>query len=140
MARSRTAPPARQAIRAPWLKLLVWLVLCGLPVAGLFSLWQEQGIRLAALVYLLPSLLAVLLYRHDKRQAGQGGQRTPENLLHGIELLGGWPGALLAQQLFRHKTRKLSYQLVFWLIVIAHQIFWVDWLFLERQLSGWVLV
>jgi hypothetical protein len=40
--------------------------------------------------------------------------RTPEKVLHASELLGGWPGALLAQQLFRHKTRKVSYQLVFW--------------------------
>jgi len=43
--------------------------------------------------------------------------------------LGGWPGALLAQQLFRHKTRKLSYQLLFWAIVLLHQVFWAAWLF-----------
>ncbi|WP_109511599.1 DUF1294 domain-containing protein [Pseudomonas ovata] len=133
MARPRPATPARQPLRAPTLKLLVWLVLCALPAAGLFGLWREHGLPLAALAYVLPSLLAVGLYRHDKRQAGQGGQRTPENLLHAVELLGGWPGALLAQQLFRHKTRKLSYQAVFWLIVIIHQAFWVDWLFLGRQ-------
>ncbi|KQQ55764.1 hypothetical protein ASF84_10555 [Pseudomonas sp. Leaf127] len=133
MARPRPATPARQPLRAPTLKLLVWLVLCALPAAGLFSLWREHGLPLAALGYVVPSLLAVALYRHDKRQAGQGGQRTPENALHAVELLGGWPGALLAQQLFRHKTRKLSYQAVFWLIVIIHQAFWVDWLFLGRQ-------
>jgi len=46
-------------------------------------------------------------------------------------LLGGWPGALLAQQRFRHKTRKLSYQAVFWLIVLLHQVFWIDLLFLQ---------
>lgn len=42
--------------------------------------------------------------------AERGRWRTPENTLHVAELLGGWPGALVAQQLFRHKTRKISYQ------------------------------
>ncbi|EPM70035.1 hypothetical protein A3SM_28103, partial [Pseudomonas syringae pv. actinidiae ICMP 18886] len=72
--------------------------------------------------------------RHDKRQAGNGGQRTPENVLHTVELLGGWPGALLAQQAFRHKTRKVSFQVVFWLIVLVHQALWIDWLFLGKRL------
>ncbi len=80
------------------------------------------------------SLLAFVLYRHDKRQAGNGGQRTPENVLHTLELLGGWPGALLAQQLFRHKTRKVSFQIAFWLIVLVHQALWIDWLFLGKRL------
>jgi uncharacterized membrane protein YsdA (DUF1294 family) len=51
--------------------------------------------------------------------------------LHFFELLGGWPGALLAQQCFRHKTRKVSFQLLFWMIVAAHQAFWLDWLLLD---------
>ena len=54
--------------------------------------------------------------------------------MHGVELLGGWPGALLAQQMFRHKTRKLSYQLSFWLIVAVHQVVWIDALFLNRSI------
>lgn len=40
--------------------------------------------------------------------------------MHLYEVLGGWPGGLLAQRLIRHKNRKLSYQLVFWLIVLLH--------------------
>jgi uncharacterized membrane protein YsdA (DUF1294 family) len=47
----------------------------------------------------------------------------------------GWlAGALLAQQVFRHKTRKVSFQLVFWLIVMLHQVFWIDRLFLGANL------
>lgn len=64
-------------------------------------------------------------------QAKAGEWRIPEKGLHAIELLGGWPGALLAQQVFRHKTRKLSYQLWFWLIVAAHQAVWIDVLYLN---------
>ncbi|WNW10443.1 DUF1294 domain-containing protein [Pseudomonas sp. DTU_2021_1001937_2_SI_NGA_ILE_001] len=126
-------------MRAPRLKLLVWLALCALPVLGAASLWRVQGLWPVALAYLCMSLLALWLYRHDKRQAGQGGQRTPERRLHLVEALGGWPGALLAQQLYRHKTRKLSYQALFWLIVIVHQAVWVDWLLLDRRFSGLLL-
>lgn len=76
----------------------------------------------------------VFLYWSDKRKARADTWRTPENVLHAVELAGGWPGALLAQQVFRHKTRKVSFQLVFWLIVLLHQVFWIDQLFLGAHL------
>lgn len=76
----------------------------------------------------------VFLYWSDKRKARADTWRTPENVLHAVELAGGWPGALLAQQVFRHKTRKVSFQLVFWLIVLMHQVFWIDQLFLGANL------
>jgi len=37
--------------------------------------------------------------------------------LHLLSLLGGWPGALIGQGLFRHKTSKQSFQFMFWLTV-----------------------
>ncbi len=128
---NRGRPPVRQ-LR---LKTLVLLLLCALPVYGSASLWLRQVTPIPALVLIVMSLLAFVLYRHDKRQAGNAGQRTPENVLHGVELLGGWPGALLAQQVFRHKTRKVSFQIVFWLIVVVHQALWIDWLFLGKRLG-----
>jgi uncharacterized membrane protein YsdA (DUF1294 family) len=85
---------------------------------------------LALAMYPLVSLVSLLLYWQDKQQARTQAWRTPEKVLHASELLGGWPGALLAQQLFRHKTRKVTYQLVFWGIVLAHQVFWIGYLFL----------
>uniref|UniRef100_UPI0035637285 DUF1294 domain-containing protein n=1 Tax=Halopseudomonas sp. TaxID=2901191 RepID=UPI0035637285 len=85
------------------------------------------------------SLLSFFMYRSDKRRAQELEQRTPENLLHLSELLGGWPGALIAQQWFRHKTRKASYQTVFWLIIAAHQLFWADRLLLDGRYLGRLL-
>jgi uncharacterized membrane protein YsdA (DUF1294 family) len=41
-------------------------------------------------------------------------------LLHWIEFLGGWPGALFAQREIRHKNNKFSYQVIFWAIVVLH--------------------
>jgi uncharacterized membrane protein YsdA (DUF1294 family) len=45
---------------------------------------------------------------------------VPESTLHLMELLGGWPGALAGQRVFRHKSRKRSYRITLWLIVVLH--------------------
>ena len=44
----------------------------------------------------------------------------PESTLHLFDLLGGWPGALIAQQQFRHKTVKASFQAGFWMTVVLN--------------------
>ncbi len=75
-----------------------------------------------ALAYYAMSLVSFLMYAADKASAGRGGQRTPENTLHLADLLGGWPGALIAQQRFRHKTIKQPFQLVFWATVVLNLI------------------
>ncbi|MBB5767761.1 DUF1294 domain-containing protein [Xanthomonas euroxanthea] len=75
---------------------------------------------LLALWYAATSIVAMLTYWRDKRAAQRGGQRTPEATLHLIALLGGWPGALLAQQQFRHKSSKATFQLRFWITVVVN--------------------
>ena len=70
--------------------------------------------------YLVLSGVSYLMYWWDKEAAGKGAQRTPESTLHFVDLLGGWPGALVAQQQFRHKTVKASFQWVFWFTVLAN--------------------
>ena len=44
----------------------------------------------------------------------------PERTLHLLALMGGWPGAILGQRQFRHKTRKLPFLIVFWAVVVLH--------------------
>jgi uncharacterized membrane protein YsdA (DUF1294 family) len=71
-------------------------------------------------VYAGVSLLTFAVYRADKEKAVRGEWRTPESTLHLLELLGGWPGALVAQQVLRHKNRKATFQVAFWAIVAVH--------------------
>ena len=123
-----------EGVRNVRLKLLVLGVLCLLPGLGAAQMaWNDQS-WLPLALYPAVSLISLLLYWQDKQQARTQAWRTPEKVLHASELCGGWPGALVAQQLFRHKTRKVSYQLVFWGIVLLHQVFWLDQLFLSGTL------
>lgn len=128
----------KRGIRHLPLKLLVLAALCVLPAWGSLVL-LGQGVFWVALTYPLVSLFSFCQYWLDKQSAQKGRWRIPENSLHIAELVGGWPGALVAQQLFRHKTRKLSFQLVFWAIVLLHQAFWFDRLALAGRYLGRLL-
>jgi len=126
--------PSGGSIQHLKLKLMVLLIVCSLPLFGSLSMWL-RGISLVPLMaYGIVSVLAFFLYWADKRKARADAWRTPENVLHAVELAGGWPGALIAQQVFRHKTRKVSFQILFWVIVALHQVFWIDQLFLGSNL------
>jgi uncharacterized membrane protein YsdA (DUF1294 family)/cold shock CspA family protein len=104
---------------APW----TWPRLAVLPLFGLivavtalrWGLWPWWWV-----IYLGMSVLAFGAYAGDKWAAEEGRWRTPENTLHGLGLLCGWPGALLAQQLLRHKTAKGSFITAFWVSVVAN--------------------
>lgn len=102
----------------------------GVPAAAVVSLTFLAVIGVLAAVRVLPavavailvlmSLIAFVLYRADKAAAIQGTWRTPESTLQVVSVLGGWPGALIAQRVYRHKTRKQPFQTVFWLTVVAN--------------------
>lgn len=70
--------------------------------------------------YLALSALTFTAYAMDKSAARKGAWRTKESTLHLLSLAGGWPGALLAQQRLRHKTRKASFRVIFWVTVAAN--------------------
>ena len=133
-ARRPDGRPSGGGIQHLKLKLAVLLIVCALPLFGSLSMWL-RGISLVPLTaYGVVSVLAFFMYWADKRKARADAWRTPENILHALELAGGWPGALIAQQVFRHKTRKVSFQILFWVIVLLHQVFWIDQLFLRLNL------
>jgi uncharacterized membrane protein YsdA (DUF1294 family) len=92
------------------------------------------SIRTVAIVYVIASIITFIAYGLDKffatrsARSGLRRMRIAEQTLHLFELLGGWPGALIAQRIFRHKTSKRSYQVWFWLIAGVHGAGWIVWL------------
>ena len=91
---------------------------------------------LAFTVYAVASGAAFVAYAWDKAQASRNSPRVREGTLHFLALIGGWPGALVAGRLFRHKTSKLSFRLVTLAIVLLHLLGWfvawrAGWLRLE---------
>lgn len=77
-----------------------------------------------AAIYTIMSLICFILFYIDKKRSETNGWRIAEYYLHLVELLGGWPGALLGQKYIRHKTQKWKYKLVLWAIILVHAAFW----------------
>ena len=71
-------------------------------------------------LYLLTSLICLIIYAIDKRRARFGGWRVSERTLLFWGFIGGWPGAIVAQQVLRHKTQKKSFRAAFWTTVIVN--------------------
>jgi len=72
------------------------------------------------IVVVVMSLACFIAYGLDKRQARNGGRRVSERTLHLMAFLGGWPGALIGQRQFRHKTQKVTFRIVFWIVLVLH--------------------
>jgi uncharacterized membrane protein YsdA (DUF1294 family) len=91
-----------------------------------------QGMLPAAVpvFYAAASLAAAIAYRRDKSAAERNLWRISETMLHVIALVGGWPGALVTQQVFRHKSRKLSFRIALWTTVALNcaALTWLTWI------------
>ncbi|MBS1212271.1 MAG: hypothetical protein H6R26_887 [Proteobacteria bacterium] len=123
------APPSR-------LEVLLQKAMVGGPVVfSLYVIWKT-GNPIPLGSYMFMSVLTVMIYAVDKKHALQDRWRIPESYLHGLELLGGWPGGLLAQSQFRHKLKKPSYQRIFWAIVILHGCGWLAFLYFANFTAG----
>ncbi len=95
---------AKSALLTAGLFLCLVLVLVYLHMIPAPILW----------LYLGASIITFLAYAIDKNAARNGSWRTKESFLHWLSLIGGWPGALLAQQALRHKSRKQPFRSIFW--------------------------
>lgn len=85
---------------------------------------RQTVLIIAMLAYAIGSAVCFVMYGLDKRAAKREHRRTPEATLHIAELLFGWPGALVAQRVFHHKTRKRSFLVITWAIVLLHTATW----------------
>ena len=109
-------------------------------VIGIYVLFLLIAVVLKA----LPSglLLYVVLinavcywqYAHDKKAAQQNQRRVPEQTLHVLSLLGGWPAAWFAQQKLRHKTQKQPFRQIYFATIVLNIILFVVWIAVFPQL------
>ncbi|WNC70768.1 DUF1294 domain-containing protein [Thalassotalea psychrophila] len=70
--------------------------------------------------YVLLSIVTIIVYGWDKRAAQLNRWRTSEQSLQLLALIGGWPGAIWAQQKFRHKSKKRSFRIQLWLMIVLN--------------------
>jgi len=97
------------------------IVLAVLFLSALGAFFLLQNLSLWVLIfYSSLSLFTFIIYRADKSAAKNGNWRTSENTLHFLALTGGWPGALIAQQKLRHKTKKQPFRLILWITIIVN--------------------
>lgn len=122
----RHASRSRAVRAAPWTVARL-LAIPFFVVVYVLVAWHWGFSPLVLLAYLTLSLLAFLAYAFDKSAAVSGRWRTSEQTLHLFSLAGGWPGALLAQQLLRHKTSKQSFVATFWFTVVLNVGAFVLW-------------
>lgn len=118
ISRKAAKTPDKTATKSAQLKsqYYIWLVIGYFAFVLALSMtaqWPWWGVLAIAAL----SVVTYVVYATDKGAAQRGGQRIPENNLHLLALLGGWPGALLAQQNLRHKSIKQPFQRVFWFTV-----------------------
>lgn len=100
--------------------ILYILFLALLTVSGLLN----------GMVLLLISLVNVVtywFYAQDKEAAQLNNRRVPENTLHLLSFLGGWPAAWLAQNRLRHKTQKQPFRKIYFCTIVFNilLIFWL---------------
>jgi uncharacterized membrane protein YsdA (DUF1294 family)/cold shock CspA family protein len=93
---------------------LLFLILVGV------SVFMGQLPFVVLALSLVFSVISFRAYHDDKSAAQQNQWRTGEGTLLLLGVLGGWPGAFVAQQFFRHKTKKRSFQIAFWITVLLN--------------------
>jgi uncharacterized membrane protein YsdA (DUF1294 family)/cold shock CspA family protein len=121
-----------------FLAFIVVAVFFGLVV---FLTMAEKIPRVILWIYLGVSLLTYIAYTLDKVAARNGARRISEANLHWLSFGGGWPGALIAQQTLRHKSKKQSFRSAFW-ITVALNLGVLAWLFTRTNpglLQTWVV-
>ena len=99
-----------------------WPALALVSFAIFAVLYAWATFRWGVHYYVLLGYLAIsgwtyVMYMHDKTAAELGEWRVSEGGLHLLGLLGGWPGANLAQHFLRHKSKKASFRVKHWVMV-----------------------
>ncbi len=115
--KTKQRPPAKDSVSYLAIPafLLVYIIVA--------VLWQPP--LWVPVLYVGASLICFIGYWIDKAAATAGRWRIPESTLLLPGLLGGWPGAILGQQVFRHKTKKSAFRAAFWSTVFLNVLLFV---------------
>ncbi|MGZ5200391.1 MAG: DUF1294 domain-containing protein [Telluria sp.] len=112
----------------PYLPVLMFVAVYALAaLAWQMPAWVGVG-------YAVASVICFAAYALDKAAARARDRRTPERTLLLLGLVGGWPGAVLAQQWLRHKSAKASFRGKFWVTVLANATVFI---YASARLGGW---
>lgn len=110
---SLVTPTSALLAIAAFFGLLLLFVLARPDLARAWGLSFARPWVLGAAWYGIASVVSFALHAIDKQAAVRGGQRVSERSLLLTALVGGWPGASLAQRALRHKTSKPAFQWAF---------------------------
>lgn len=113
------------------------LIAAPLVLSGYLLVMAQNPIPFFA--YAALSILTMFLYGKDKANSATRGWRVPELYFHVLELLGGWPGALIAQNDFRHKTRLTTYVWILRGIIAIHLMAWFIYFYWTWHQAGLAL-
>jgi uncharacterized membrane protein YsdA (DUF1294 family)/cold shock CspA family protein len=120
---ARAAPPTSNRPVVFLLLVLAWAA------ALAWAIWTHRLPWWSAGAAVVLNLVTFFTYWIDKHAAQTGQWRTKEDSLHLLGLLGGWPGAGVAQSILRHKSHKAAFQATYWTTVVAHCAALLGWLF-----------
>lgn len=128
--RSDLSPRTKRADARPSGRHWTLPRLLAMPAFAAYWWWVVQQFEFQPwllFAYAGMSVLAFLVYANDKFAAEGKRWRTPEATLLGLALWCGWPGALIAQQVLRHKNKKATFVFAFWLVVIGNWVLFYYW-------------
>ncbi|MFN3238460.1 MAG: DUF1294 domain-containing protein [Pseudomonadales bacterium] len=108
--------PARKTQAGPLPTAFTLVFMCALCVSAYFDRISWMVIS----TYAVLSMVTFIAYGWDKSSARNGNWRTAESTLHLLGLMGGWPGAIAAQRLLRHKSSKQQFQVTFKVTVVLN--------------------
>lgn len=98
-------------------------------VFAIYAILESTPWTNIALYLIFVNIITFCMYYADKQAAIERKWRIPEGTLHVAMIIGGTVGAIIAQQKFRHKTRKTSFQIVFRSLLLLQLLIITSFLF-----------
>jgi uncharacterized membrane protein YsdA (DUF1294 family) len=78
-----------------------------------------DGNMVVLAAYLIMNIVGIFIMGEDKKRAKKHEYRISERTLWFVSILGGAVGTTIGMQLFRHKTKHLSFKIGFPLLAVG---------------------